>query len=328
MTLDLIIPHYNESYDVVRPGLQMLEIQQKVKPGDFRVLFINDGEERKLSELENYDPPFPFVEYSIPHGGVSVARNFGIEHSDADWVMFCDCDDCFSSLYSIYEMVSVLDTKEKDLLWIPYYFDFPGKERRVVNKFELTFIIGKIFRRSFLMQHQLRFNSDLTYTEDTSFLHVVGMEIHPDRIGKINSNMPLAAYLHRPESVSCSQDLVWKNSMSLFHGQMYLAEENQKRNRMDTYHNYVIRAMTDAYAALNRIGLDIDRSEFDREAWEYWKDRQDSIQQVDAKAIDNSVLRSVLEFRTPKAEYENYIPFRDWLAAWTRIHEQEESKSK
>ena len=329
MTLDLIIPHYNEPYKTVRPMLQILENQMKIRPGDVRVLFVNDGEENRLPELETYNPGFPFIEYSIPHAGVSAARNYGLEQSDADWVMFCDCDDSFTSIYSIYELVSVLDTENHDMLWVSYYFDMPSThDRYLVDKFDLTFVHGKLFRRSFLNDNHIRFNTNLRYTEDTCFLHVIEMYVNPERIGMISPNMPLYVYKHRTESVSNNPKNLWKNTVGLFDGQCYLAEENLKHGRIELYKKYVMRAITDAYIALCRDDISQDRSEYDRKAWEFYKNRKDCLSGFDTELLERSVLRSAKEFSLKEEEYTKYPPFTSWLDAWTRVHEQKESKSE
>ena len=332
MTLDLIIPHYNEPYEVVRPMLDMLELQMKANFDEFRVLWINDGEDGRLPELQRHNFPFHLVEMTVPHGGVSAARNYGLEHSDAEWVMFCDCDDTFTSLYSLNRIMSALeDEKGKyNLLWFPYYFDMPNYRatRPAITEFELIFLHGKVIRRSFLTEKNLRFNPELYYTEDTSFLHVLGMEIGPHQIGKLDVSEPLYVYVRRKESITGNPKNLYRNSVGLFHGQIYLAEENLKRQRMDTYHVYVTRAMTDAYVLLCRNDIDDLRDEFDAEAWNYYKDRRESIREAGNDNLERSVVRSLQEFGLTKETFTNMPDFKTWLEAWTRIHEQEESKSK
>ena len=324
--LDIIIPHYNESYDIVKPILQMLEVQRKTEYGDYRVLFINDGEEHHLSELDGYDPPYPFEERSIPHGGVSAVRNYGIEQSDAEWIMFCDCDDTFASVYSLHEILQGIGVQEGyDLLWCPYYFELPDiYDRHLVDEFELTFLHGKIFRREFLNEHKLRFNTELNYTEDTSFLHVAGMELNPHCIGKIQPNMPLYVYVRRERSVSNATSNIWRNSVGLFHGQIYLAEENFRRNRTDTYCSYVCRAMTDAYVALCRTDISEPRESLDREAWEFYRTRTEDFAKVPKEYVEKSIQRSILEFNISKETVQELPDFGVWLDGWTKVHRTEE----
>ena len=92
--LDILIPRYDEEFEVVKPMLDSLAIQQSIEFKDLKVIIMNDGEERWLDiPKENY--PFEIEQYAIKHGGVSATRNALLDKSTADYIMFCDADDMF-----------------------------------------------------------------------------------------------------------------------------------------------------------------------------------------------------------------------------------------
>ena len=93
--LDIIIPHYKEDPELMRPMLDILKIQRNVKFTDFRVLIVCDGEDIVLPEGFGSDCPFEVRSITVPHGGISSARNAGLDASQADWIMWCDSDDAF-----------------------------------------------------------------------------------------------------------------------------------------------------------------------------------------------------------------------------------------
>ena len=95
MKLQILVPQYNETDDVVKPLLDSIALQQNVPFDEIGVIICNDGTAVHLSPelLSSY--PFK-VEYHLePHRGVSATRNACLDYATADYVMFCDADDLF-----------------------------------------------------------------------------------------------------------------------------------------------------------------------------------------------------------------------------------------
>ena len=97
--LDIVITHRDEEWRVGRKMFEMLKLQRGVREEDFRVILVQDGEEGNPLDMERVMKLYPFVDsvLEIPRGGVSAARNEGLRYADAEWVMFCDFDDCLYS---------------------------------------------------------------------------------------------------------------------------------------------------------------------------------------------------------------------------------------
>ena len=102
MKLQVLIPQYKETDEVVSTLLDSLKIQQNVDFNEFGVVICNDGSDVFLNEslFDNY--PFKIEYYKEPHRGVSGTRNACLDHSVADYVMFCDADDMFVSACGLY----------------------------------------------------------------------------------------------------------------------------------------------------------------------------------------------------------------------------------
>ena len=62
---------------------------------DFELLLVDDGSPDKSGEICDYyagkDPRI--IVYHKENGGVSSARNYGIEHAVGEWICFVDSDD-------------------------------------------------------------------------------------------------------------------------------------------------------------------------------------------------------------------------------------------
>ena len=63
---------------------------------DFEVLVVDDGSTDGTADVAgkfcSHDPRFTLIRAS--HGGVSAARNLGIERARGEWIGFADADDC------------------------------------------------------------------------------------------------------------------------------------------------------------------------------------------------------------------------------------------
>ena len=95
----------------------MLALQRNIDFNDVGVILINDGEESRLPDELFKDYPYRVDNATIPHGGVSVARNTGIRLSKADWVMVCDFDDQICSTFGLQLLFSAIQEDDKDMYW-------------------------------------------------------------------------------------------------------------------------------------------------------------------------------------------------------------------
>ena len=93
MKLSVIIPAYNvEQY--VSECLDSILLSEK----DIEVIVIDDGsKDRTLSICEEYCKKDVRVKvYAKPNGGVSSARNYGMEKASGEYLLFVDSDDILS----------------------------------------------------------------------------------------------------------------------------------------------------------------------------------------------------------------------------------------
>ena len=95
MKLQLLIPQYSETEDIVKNMLDSIEIQQGVDFNEFEVLIGNDGSDTKLSAefLNQYSYSLKYFEFE--HTSPAGTRQRLFDKAIADYVMFCDADDMF-----------------------------------------------------------------------------------------------------------------------------------------------------------------------------------------------------------------------------------------
>ena len=256
--LDLIVTHYKEPWEVCRKQFLMLDLQRCVDWSKIHVTAINDGGHRlpedRLNELS-----FEVEQLDIPHGGVSAARNAGIEHATREWIMFCDCDDTFENIYALRDVQNVLrnpDTAKRfDLLWSHcLQEDFVNGSRILANmKQEKIFVFchGKLYRRQFLLDEGIRFDTQLTFNEDSCFNAVIIARTPHTRIGEINSHAPVYAWIRRENSVTLGDNANDDGAYGQMKRNLTVTEENRLHRAHDNYTGMVTRTAYDAYYILN-----------------------------------------------------------------------------
>lgn len=254
--LDIIITHYKEAWEIGKPMFDLLALQRGVDFGSFRVLLVNDGEENKFPDelFKNY--PYEVKQINIPHAGVSAARNAGIENATADWIMFCDFDDTFYGLYSIRDIVTLLPTDKYDMLYgtllVEDFLDKDAKENLYItpDRQNYVFIHAKVYRRAFLMEENIRFDTEMPFQEDSLFNATIVARTPHTRVGRIKTAAPLYVWIRRANSVTNSgrddEALYWH-----FIRNLKTTEENRLHRDYDCYCGMVTRTAYDAFYMIN-----------------------------------------------------------------------------
>jgi glycosyltransferase involved in cell wall biosynthesis len=106
--LSIIMPCYN-CEDLLEEALESLEGQTRK---DFRLICINDGSTDSTPEILDRwlkKSRFSMTVIHQKNGGVSRARNRGLEKADTKWVAFLDADDIYHPNY----VEKLLDAAEK-----------------------------------------------------------------------------------------------------------------------------------------------------------------------------------------------------------------------
>ena len=253
--LDIIVTHYREPWEVGKPLFDMLALQHGVDFGTFRVLLINDGEENHLPDelFSNY--PYTVEQVDIPHGGVSAARNAGMDYSTAEWINFCDFDDTYSNVYALRDVMNILPAKNYDFLWTQMLTeDFTNGNDVLImtpEKSTFVFIHGKYYRRQWLIDNGIRFDTDFIFQEDSLFNAIILAVLDYHRIGKIKTLIPPYIWCRRGESVTNSQDTADKAVWGHFRRNCKLCDFYRDHLPEWRLSEMVVRTTLDTYYMVN-----------------------------------------------------------------------------
>lgn len=205
--VSIVIPIYNaEKY--------LYECLKSVKQQTYtniEVLMINDG---STDNSENICKDFlkdkRFKLINKKNGGVSSARNIGIEKCNGDYILFVDADDwCKKDLLqqtmeynNTYEMIcfsyfkAYKDINIKEELKVERNSDI--KKEILINKTIGGYLWNKVFKVQIIKEHNIKFNENISYCEDLLFI-----KQYIEYVKKVKYlNIPLYYYRIRKGSVS------------------------------------------------------------------------------------------------------------------------------
>ena len=235
------------------PLLNSIAMQQAIDFREIGVVIAYDGDEATPLPEEEWQQCFPFdIQFvRIPHGGVSAARNAALEAATADYVMFCDADDAFFHLCGIFMILQEIRRGEFDSMTTLFVEEtrhpLTGETIFVNHECDNTFVHGKIHRRAYLNEQNIRFNPALTIHED-SYFNVLAKSLSPDpnRV----KYLPTGFYLWRWRDNSvCRHDpkYMLKTYTKLVDSSDAMVDELDRRGRTDLSLFYVGFMLFSAY---------------------------------------------------------------------------------
>ena len=189
--ISIIVPVYNTAPFLERCMESILSQDFQ----DYEVLLVDDGSSDESADIcDRYAVECCHVRtFHKPNGGVSSARNLGIEAAKGEYVMFVDSDDSLAQ-GALTSMMSIIGEGT---------VDFAVGSLDILTDGECTYRLSvhadscyasgslmdfwngtlgdrgelfmgpcaKLYRRSLLVEHNIRFDESLSYAEDKLFVY-------------------------------------------------------------------------------------------------------------------------------------------------------------
>ena len=172
MRLQFLVPQYRETDAIIKPLLDSIALQQNVPFDEIGVIICNDGSDVYLSDELLGSYPFAVEYHKEPHRGVSGTRNACLDYATADYVMFCDADDMLYNACGLWILFREMEAGFDSLvsLFIEETRNPQTNAVEYVNhEMDSTFVHGKVHRRQYLIDKDIRWNDSLTIHEDSYF---------------------------------------------------------------------------------------------------------------------------------------------------------------
>lgn len=258
--LEILVPQYKETEEIIKPLLDSIAIQQNVDFNDIGVIIVNDGTDVNLSD--NFISSYPYdIKYILnEHKGVSATRNACLDNATAEYVMFCDADDMFAVVNALWFLFREMKIGEFDSLTSVFYEESvhpETKEHFYITRGDMrmggadsTFVHGKVHRRKYLLDKNIRWNESLTIHEDSYFNCLCQKCTSPERV----KYCPYPFYLWkwRDESV-CRHDpkYILKTMPNMVASNTALVEQFINRGMMQDARFYATSMIMDCYYSIN-----------------------------------------------------------------------------
>lgn len=195
--VSIVIPVYNEEKYIANCIESVIGQTYR----NIEIIIVNDGSTDQTysicKEIAEQDIRINLID--IENSGVSTARNIGIENSTGDYITFVDSDDWIEP--NMIELaVNKIQSENADVCMWSYFKNFVDKELSLpllydddkifINDKDLLFFKSinssykqspkmhsvsagttwcKLYRKSLLVEHNIRFNPILTRAQDTVF---------------------------------------------------------------------------------------------------------------------------------------------------------------
>lgn len=314
--LTIVVPHYHETWEECKFLFDSIEIQHGIDFNDFSVLIVNDGDDVVLdkSVFENYKYEINYV--IKPHGGLSDTRNYGIEHGDSEYIMFCDSDDGFLNNYGLHLVFSAIQ-EGFDFLMSSFVEEQPENGGWKIHRRDkdIVFVHGKCYRRQFLLDKNLRFDTEMYFSEDSVFNKIAYLEA--DTRKEITTPFYLWAW-HEGSTVRKDREtLVIREYAQVMKMRTKICEQLEQRGFIDDYFESVCKTFFDSYYDFNeptflKPELQDKVKAAEKEFKKFYKKFVKSFYECDSARIAKVMMQSRLSAYEAGLQVEK-IDFKSWL---------------
>ena len=318
--LEILIPQYHETDEILKPLLRSIELQQQVDvKNDVGVIICNDGSDVFLSDefLNSFDYDIKYIK--CEHRGVSATRNACLDASTADYVMFCDADDMFCNMCGLYIVFREMLGDGFNVMtsvFIEQTKDFRTEEFIFINReMDSTFVHGKVFRRSFLVNNKIRWNDALTIHED-SYFNCLAQKMTAE---VKYCQQPFYLWKWRDESV-CRHDpkYILKTYNNMLDSNTALVKELQKRGKTQDAQFYACAMIYDAYFMMNKKEwLDQENQDYryntEKRFQQYYNEFKSLFESVPEEQRSQLIVGMKNRFFQEGVFFEA-VTFNDWIA--------------
>lgn len=314
--LTLVVPHYKEDWNLCKFLFDSIEIQHGIDFNDFDVLVVNDGDEvvldKSLFEKYSYE-----INYVVkPHGGLSDTRNYGIEHGDSEYLMFCDCDDGFLNNYGLHLVFGAIQ-EGFDFLYSSFVEEQPqGNGWKIYRRDkDIVFVHGKCYRRQFLIDKKIRFDTEMYFSEDSIFNKIAYHEA--DERKEITTPFYLWTWRDGSTVRKDRDTLVLREYAQVMKMRTKVCDQLEERGFIDEFFDAVCKTFFDSYYDFNEpIFLKPEHKgkvkAAEKEFKKFYKKYSKSFYECDSARIAKVMAQSRLNAYEAGLQVEK-IDFYSWL---------------
>ena len=240
--IDVIIPAYN-AHEFIGLTLSSIAFQDCVDM--LNVYIVDDCSKNDYNDFVKYYSNFMNIkELKLKNNsGPGCARQFGIDNSNSEYLLFIDSDDVLTDNYAIRRLYNALVDTDSDISVGGFYeekdFGF------MFHDVSYVWMHAKMYKRKFLIKNQIRFNESRA-NEDCGFNHLCYL------CGASYVEVPGVSYIWRNNTSSITRvnngETFRKNIKSFTYNMMWSLSEALKRNfHIDRFSDIVYGTIVSCY---------------------------------------------------------------------------------
>ena len=168
--IDIIIPIYNISNDALSSCLMSIFVQTCAD--SCKITIIDDGStnfdyQKVIEDAGVRDIQILRLDVN---SGPGVARQYGLDHTDREYILFLDADDVLVADCALESLWKTFENDEVQMATGYCIYHYPDDRQTTIMQFPRDVLHGKMYRRSFIEKYNLSFNGLYSYMhEDKAF---------------------------------------------------------------------------------------------------------------------------------------------------------------
>lgn len=258
----ILVPHYNEPVEVIKPLLDSIAIQQNIDMSEIEVVICDDGPDAVLLPdefLKSY--PYDIQYHRETKGGVSQMRNKAFEYSSGEYVTWADADDMYYTCLALWFVKRETQTPMQvqvngvqqtvngfDALYSVFLEEGrnpeSGETYFIDRKDGFQFVHSKFFKREFLVRNGIHFFPECIIHED----NVLNAQVQACTQYIKWCPSPFYLWKWRDNSV-CRRDPLYlkKTYPDLIKSSNHMLEWYTKKSKFDNARQAVASIVLDSY---------------------------------------------------------------------------------
>lgn len=233
--LEIIIPRFKESEYLSYNLFASINFQINIDFRLLRITLVQDGNGIDLSpeylaQFKNLEINYYKLNKNV---GPGLVRQFGIDNSSSNYILFIDQDDTLFSCRSLQDIfICIMQNEKSDIICTKWYEQKNGN--LIDMESQATWLHGTIFKREFLIRNNIRFHSELRVSEDSYFISLALMICNYLKTGEVikMTSPELRSIVWRDNPKSTVRSVYKIDEVLLWHikSMNFLCEECVKRN--------------------------------------------------------------------------------------------------
>lgn len=307
--LSIIIPRYTETEREIFPLLSSINTQVGIDFSDIEVIISNDGTnllDENFLNIFNMDLKQIILDKNC---GPGVARQAGLDIAKGNYVIFCDADDVFHNVGVLNALIQEALKTDPDILvtsWLEEIMD-GEKHTYITHEYENTWMHGKLLKRKFLVENNIRFHNELRVHEDSYFLCIAASYSKNSRF------LPITSYVwkYNKNSITrCNDSSYTYDSIPEFIKACCLAHKEIEKYHPEEMEYKIVQFTLYNYFCFHQPGWQIpEHKKYLKDAenafvkfitpmWDYWKNASSENIANIYNEERNKVFNNCIEFET------------------------------